>query len=58
MTIKEIMKIASDEKLMFMLTSISESMKNDFHRTEREIVREEKARKIMAKRIKEELENA
>lgn len=56
MTIKEIMEIASDEKLMFMLSTISESMKNDFNRTEREIEREEKERKIIAKRIKEELE--
>ena len=57
MTVKEILKIANDDHLMFMLTTISESIKNDYCRTFFELKNEEKARKIMAKKIKEELEN-
>ena len=57
MTVKEILKIANNDHLMFILTNLSESIKNDYCRTTIELKNEEKARKIMAKKIKEELEN-
>ena len=41
----EILKIANDDHLMFMLTTISESIKNDYCRTAIELKNEEKARK-------------
>ena len=31
MTVTEILKIANDDHLMFMLTTISESIKNDYY---------------------------
>ena len=57
MTVKEILKIANNDHLMFMLTNLSESIKNDCWRTAIELKNEEKSRKIMAKKIKQELEN-
>lgn len=53
MTIKEIIAIASDDKIMFMLETLNESLKNDYRRTIYEVKTEEKERKIMAKRIKD-----
>ena len=57
MTVKEILKIANNDHLMFILINLSKSIKNDCCRTAIELKNEEKARKIMAKKIKEELEN-
>ena len=57
MTVKEILKIANNDHLMFILINLSKSIKNDCCRTAIELNSEEKARKIIAKKIKEELEN-
>lgn len=55
-TVKEIIKLASNDRLMFMLNTLKESMDNDCCRTVLELENEEKSRKIMAKSIKKDLE--
>lgn len=55
MTIKEVLQIANDDKLMFMLNEIAESIKNDIGSTEYELKAEEKRRKEYAKRLIAEL---
>lgn len=55
MTIKEVLQIANDDKLMFMLNAIAESIKNDTNRTEDGLKIEEKSRKEYAKRLIAEL---
>ncbi len=56
MTIKELLKIAKNDRLMFMLNVLHESIENDCCRTVLELESEKKARKIMAKKIIEDLE--